>query len=105
MTQKEKIQGLLSDGLWHSFSELNEICFRYGARLFELKKDGYEFEKKLVKDVFYYREAPKAEDLYICKGCEKRKVPVKNWQGETKWFCPNCNQKKKESQDQSITML
>ena len=46
MTKKEKILQLLRDGKWHSTVELNQICFRYGARLHELKKEGYFFEKK-----------------------------------------------------------
>ena len=42
MSQKEKILKLLKEspnGV--SNFELNEICFRYGARIFELRKEGY----------------------------------------------------------------
>ena len=35
--------------------ELNAICFRYGARIFELKRAGYAIEKALVeKGVWVY---------------------------------------------------
>lgn len=46
MTQKEKIIDLLSDGEWHNATELHDICWRFGARIFDLKHDGYEFEKR-----------------------------------------------------------
>jgi hypothetical protein len=55
INQKEKIYNLLKDGNWHNFRELNNICFRYGARLFDLKKDGIDHEIKNVKNIKYYR--------------------------------------------------
>ena len=45
-TQRERIEACLADGEWHSGAELNRICFRYGARLHEMKKDGVEWEKR-----------------------------------------------------------
>ena len=39
----------MSDMRWHTNAELNRICFRYGARLWELKhEDGYLIEKRNV---------------------------------------------------------
>jgi len=49
-TQKEKIVALLSDGRWHSTIELHVICWRYGARLWDLRRDGYVFEKRRTAD-------------------------------------------------------
>jgi hypothetical protein len=49
-TQKEKIVALLSDGRWHSTIELHAICWRYGARLWDLRRDGYVFEKRRTPD-------------------------------------------------------
>ena len=49
MTQKDRIVELLRDMGWHTNAELNRICFRYGARLWELKhEDGYIIEKRNV---------------------------------------------------------
>jgi len=49
-THKEKIVALLSDGRWHSTVELHAICWRYGARLWDLRRDGYVFEKRRTAD-------------------------------------------------------
>jgi hypothetical protein len=49
-THKEKIVALLSDGRWHSTIELHAICWRYGARLWDLRRDGYVFEKRRTPD-------------------------------------------------------
>lgn len=46
MSQKEKIIRLLSDHDWHSVVELHEICWRYGARICDLKKEGYVLDKR-----------------------------------------------------------
>ena len=49
MTQKDRIIELLRDMRWHTNAELNRICFRYGARLWELKhEEGYIIEKRNV---------------------------------------------------------
>ena len=39
---------LLSDRHWHTTAELNAICFRYGARLFELRGEGYIFDEERI---------------------------------------------------------
>jgi hypothetical protein len=49
-TQKERILALLSDGQWHDTIELHAICWRYGARLWDLRRDGYAFEKRRTAD-------------------------------------------------------
>lgn len=46
LTHKEQIVSLLSDGRWHSTHELILIAWRYSARLHDLRKLGYIFEKK-----------------------------------------------------------
>ena len=43
---------------WVHFSHLNDICFRYGARIFDLRRDGHNIETKQVKGVFYYKLKP-----------------------------------------------
>lgn len=57
MTQSEKILNLLRSKKWVSNIELNDICFRYSARLHDLKKKGYIVEKKKHPDkpsIFLY---------------------------------------------------
>jgi hypothetical protein len=46
MTQKQKIIELLSDGGWHCSRELHQIAWRFGARLWDLRNEGYKFEKR-----------------------------------------------------------
>jgi hypothetical protein len=52
MNQKQKIIKLLKSQEWTHISELNKICFRYGARLYELRSDGYRFMKRKAPDGF-----------------------------------------------------
>jgi hypothetical protein len=47
-TQKERILALLADREWHTTAELNDLCFRYGARLFELRQEGYLFAEERI---------------------------------------------------------
>lgn len=55
-TQKDKIKALLSDGNFHHMRELNNVCYRYSARLHDLTKEGYEFEKRQLRQgEFEYR--------------------------------------------------
>jgi hypothetical protein len=52
MSQKRKIIDLLLDrypGYATNF-ELNDICFRYGGRICDLRKDGWDIENKQVKE-------------------------------------------------------
>ena len=57
MTQKQQIQELLEDGAWHHMSELNSICYRYSARLYDLEREGYKWEKRqLRRGEFIYRK-------------------------------------------------
>ena len=46
MTQKEKILELFKGGGWVRVQEMNAIAFRYGAIIFNLKKEGYKFQKR-----------------------------------------------------------
>jgi hypothetical protein len=49
MTQCEKILELLSDYEFHSTLELRDMFIMQSAtRVFELKKDGYDIESKLM---------------------------------------------------------
>lgn len=61
MNQKDKILDLLdSKGAQGATNrELNNICFRYGARIQELRKDGVEIVTRQVKKglfKFYLKE-------------------------------------------------
>lgn len=47
-SQKERILALLADRCWHTTAELNEICFRYGGRFHELRKEGYVFDEQRI---------------------------------------------------------
>lgn len=76
-SHKEKITDLLSDGLWHDCRELNNICFRYGARLNELKKEGYEWEKKqIAQGHFMYRKTHQITNDEFMAWVEKRKEEI-----------------------------
>lgn len=44
ITQREKIMHLLSDGRYHCVQELQQICWRYSARLHEIREQN-EMEK------------------------------------------------------------
>jgi hypothetical protein len=70
LTQCEKILNLLSDGHWHSMRELNQICFRYGARLHDLKKQGIDHKIVNIKGVNYYK---------LVKQNEHQNERKKNW--------------------------
>ena len=54
-TMKQRVYDLLKDGDWHNFRELNDICFRYSARLLELRKEGIDHEIKKVNGVNFYK--------------------------------------------------
>lgn len=51
LTQKQKVLKALkvagSRGVLNS--DLNKICFRYGARIFELRREGYDIRQKQIK--------------------------------------------------------
>lgn len=46
MTQTERILQLFEPGGWVKVQEMNKIAFRYGAILFNLRKNGYVFQKR-----------------------------------------------------------
>jgi len=58
MTGKQKVLSVLGDGHWHSYRELFDVYFKYTARIYELRKDGYVFEERVNrfnKHAFDYR--------------------------------------------------
>lgn len=52
---------LSPDAGWVSMRALNDICYRYGGRIHELRADGHEIEKKRHRGVVYYRLRRKDE--------------------------------------------
>ena len=54
MSHKQSILNLLQDGQKHNFRELNNICFRYGGRIFDLRKEGYLIGEERVEGVWWY---------------------------------------------------
>ncbi|MDP9192327.1 MAG: hypothetical protein M3P06_11570 [Acidobacteriota bacterium] len=56
-SNRDAILALLSDGWQHHMSELIRVGgYRYGGRIFELRKKGYDIETIAVgKDEFAYR--------------------------------------------------
>jgi len=48
MTQKEKILNRLKQGTVTNI-ELNDTCFRYGARIHDLKQSGHDIRSRRVK--------------------------------------------------------
>jgi len=56
MSQKEKIKKLLLKGKPVHMRKLNDIAFRYGGRLHELRRDGFKIDTiQLRKGEFVYR--------------------------------------------------
>jgi len=55
-TQRSRVFDLLSDLQWHTFAELARVGgIRYGARLLELKRLGFEFADREYRDGKEYR--------------------------------------------------
>ena len=57
-TYKEKIFTKLKQGGWVSNRALNKVCFRYSARIHELREEGHVIEKKRAihnPNLFYYK--------------------------------------------------
>ncbi|MDH4127335.1 MAG: hypothetical protein OEV44_01180 [Spirochaetota bacterium] len=50
MTQKDKLLQLLQKGSWVTVQQMQTIAWRYGARLHDLRVEGYEFEKRKQKN-------------------------------------------------------
>ena len=56
LSQKDKILKLLLSGKQVHMRRLNDIAYRYGGRLFELRKDGYKVDTiQLRAGEFAYR--------------------------------------------------
>ena len=54
---------------WVHFRRLNNVCFRYGARIFELRRlygENFIEEKRTEGNVWHYRINP--EHLQLAKG-------------------------------------
>ena len=63
MTQKEKILDLLSTHDQVDMRDLNAIAYRYGGRIDELRRDGYNIETvKIEGSHFAYRLIPVEAD-------------------------------------------
>jgi len=69
MSQTDKILNLLKDGKWHSTIELHQICWRYGARLFDMREQGYKLEKRPSS-------VPKIEEWRLIETLENTFVPI-----------------------------
>lgn len=50
MTQCERILQLLEEKESVTNIELNSVCFRYGARLLDLRNQGHDIKSKHIKD-------------------------------------------------------
>lgn len=46
MSQRDKILKLFEGGGWVRVQEMNPIAYRYGAIMFNLRKEGYMFTKR-----------------------------------------------------------
>jgi hypothetical protein len=56
LSQKEKIKKLLLKGKPVHMRTLNNIAYRYGGRLFELRKEGFKIDViQIKKGEFVYR--------------------------------------------------
>lgn len=65
-TQSKKILNLLKSSSFVTNSQLNGICYRYSARIHELRKDGWNIERSHIKDGLWrywlVRERQSVED-------------------------------------------
>ena len=60
--QRTRILRELKDKRFVTNLDLNKICFRYSARLAELRKDGYNIQKEYERQgVFRYWLVPERE--------------------------------------------
>lgn len=46
LTQKEEIRYLLGRGEWVCGRDLHRVCWRYSARIFDLRRDGLDIQEK-----------------------------------------------------------
>ena len=53
LSQTARVLNLLKANGKATNSELNKICFRYGARIFELRKEGHIIVTNRVKEGLY----------------------------------------------------
>lgn len=66
LTQKQKVLRALQGAGIHGLlnSQLNSICYRYGARIFELRREGWDIRQKQVKrGLFRVWIEPQAEGM------------------------------------------
>jgi hypothetical protein len=57
--QTSKILRVLKTNRYVYNTDLNKICFRYGGRIFELRREGHNIQKEYVKPgVFKYWLVP-----------------------------------------------
>ena len=64
VSKAKLVLGILqrNQGRWIHCRTLNNICFRYGARIFDLRQQGHDIEKQKQRGVWYYRLKPKGGD-------------------------------------------
>ena len=53
LSQTARILNLLKTKKRVTNRELNRICFRYGARIYELRNEGHDIRTERVKDGLY----------------------------------------------------
>ena len=66
MSQKQRILEILRDQNWHSNIEIHETTgiYRYGARIFDLKRQGYDIKGWNGQgSVYYYQLISKQTNL------------------------------------------
>ena len=65
--QTAKIIRLLRSGRYVTNADLNAICFRYSARIHELRNEGWDIQKHYVKPGLYrywVNEEPESGESY-----------------------------------------
>lgn len=53
MNQTAKVLRLLKSRRFVLNTELNRLCFRYGARIHELRKEGWNIQQECIKPGLY----------------------------------------------------
>lgn len=67
VTKANQVLGRLrmARGDWVHFRALNNICFRYGARIYDLRQKGHDIQKHQMHGVWYYRLEPGSEEIHV----------------------------------------
>lgn len=74
-TKKDAVLAALSHGNRVHMRVLNDITFRYGGRIHELRKKGYDIRTiRIGEDEFAYQLVTKPKQMALALGAERGRV-------------------------------